>query len=70
MIRQVLVCNADTSPLLWGWDDNEKKPAPLVYNEHTCKDFGKIRDWAFQHRVQEGWAGDSPVSPGDSSSLR
>jgi hypothetical protein len=70
MIRQVLTCHADTSPLLWTWDNHEKKPTPLVYNDHTCRDFEKIRDWAFRHRLEEDWVGTSPVSPGDSSDLR
>ncbi|KAH8171921.1 hypothetical protein LIA77_08688 [Sarocladium implicatum] len=70
MIRQVLVCHADTSPLLWTWDDEENKPAPLVYNDHTCRDFGKIHDWAWQHRLHGDWAGESGVNPGDSSDLR
>lgn len=71
MIRQVIVCHADISPVKWAWDDEDNKPAPLVYNEHQCRDFDRIREWAWTHRLMGEWMGDPKgANPGDSSGLR
>jgi hypothetical protein len=70
MLRQTLICHADISPVLWTWDDQDNKPAPLIYNDHTCRDFDRVREWAWSNRLRKGWQGDSGgVSPGDSGDL-
>lgn len=66
MLRQLLICNADISPVTWKWDPLLNRSAPLIYNEHQCRDFDKVREWAFEHRLGNGWQGKDDVDPGNS----
>ncbi|KAH8669042.1 hypothetical protein BX600DRAFT_511086 [Xylariales sp. PMI_506] len=55
LLRQVLVCASDTSVVTWRWVDEMDAALPLIYNEHTCRDFDQIREWAVEHRAPSGW---------------
>ncbi|KJR86042.1 uncharacterized protein SPSK_09758 [Sporothrix schenckii 1099-18] len=46
LIRQSLMCNADTSVLTWAWDIATKTNVPHVDVAHVCKNFDKIQVWA------------------------
>ncbi|PGH08341.1 hypothetical protein AJ79_06028 [Helicocarpus griseus UAMH5409] len=49
MIRQALMCHADTTLITWKGTFN--RPEPDFNAEHQCKKFDKIRDWAKNHEV-------------------
>ncbi len=55
LLRQVVVCTSDISIVPWGWDEEKKEPYPMIYNEHTCRDFDLVREWAVEHRAKPGW---------------
>ncbi|CAK7198510.1 hypothetical protein SEUCBS139899_001171 [Sporothrix eucalyptigena] len=52
-IRQSLMCNADTSVLVWSWDAATRANIPHVDVAHVCKNFDKIRSWAFVHSAHD-----------------
>lgn len=55
-LRQSLMCSADTSPIVWQWVESDEDlnggrmqgfPGAL----HTCRDFDKIKNWAFERKL-------------------
>ena|ERR1700761_7478596 len=50
-IRQSLTCNADVTALNYRWLPNTKFMQPQLDSPHTCRNFDKIRDWAFDKYV-------------------
>jgi len=60
LLRQAIMCHVDIGPILYTWDDKLDSPFPLLYNDHTCRDFDKIQDWAMRRRVEPGWDRKAP----------
>ncbi|KAI9038103.1 oxidase ustYa family protein [Aspergillus affinis] len=52
-IRQALMCAADTSVVFFEWSKQSNASRPRVDNLHTCRDFDKIKDWAFDRDIGE-----------------
>ncbi|KAI8626641.1 tat pathway signal sequence [Xylariaceae sp. FL1651] len=46
-LRQVLVCQADTTAVPFVWSDASKLMAAGMGTTHMCRDFEKVREWAF-----------------------
>ena len=50
-IRQSLMCSADVSPFVWRPDAmNRLRPEGKVM--HTCRNFEKIWEWAWDNRIR------------------
>ncbi len=49
-IRQSLVCNADTSVVTYEWIPTELLQ-PQIGVVHSCKNFDKIHDWAWDRAL-------------------
>nr|GAT43304.1 predicted protein [Mycena chlorophos] len=45
-IRQALQCYADTTPVVWQWDAHFQEAIQRDDVVHTCRDFGRIQEWA------------------------
>lgn len=54
-LRQSLQCASDTSTIYWEWSPEKKKMFGNLRTTHTCRNFEKIRDWAVQHKLQQGF---------------
>ncbi|PQE19437.1 tat pathway signal sequence protein [Rutstroemia sp. NJR-2017a BBW] len=54
-IRQSLMCTVDVSVLTWGWDEGRRMHLEKGTVLHTCRNFDKVRDWAREHMVTEGF---------------
>ncbi|KAF8533201.1 hypothetical protein BDD12DRAFT_866480 [Trichophaea hybrida] len=50
-LRQSLMCSSDISPLTWVWDEKAKEAKEIMEVQHTCRDFGKIQEWARENMV-------------------
>ncbi|KAJ6555968.1 hypothetical protein B0H19DRAFT_1292866, partial [Mycena capillaripes] len=44
-IRQGLMCNVDTSVLVWEWNPTFNETRVRLRVPHQCKDFSKIHEW-------------------------
>ncbi|KAF5313157.1 hypothetical protein D9619_003702 [Psilocybe cf. subviscida] len=53
-IRQSLMCHADTSTIVWQWDEKQQKTTFRGNVAHTCRDFEAIQDWARERRYTDG----------------
>ncbi|KAF4966746.1 hypothetical protein FSARC_5611 [Fusarium sarcochroum] len=51
-LRQSLQCSSDVSTIYWEWSEKKQRMFGNVRTTHTCKNFGKIRDWAVEHKAQ------------------
>lgn len=49
-IRQSLMCNADTSLITYDWLKSNIME-PQLKTVHMCRDFGRLREWAFDRYV-------------------
>ncbi|KAK7044215.1 hypothetical protein VNI00_007937 [Paramarasmius palmivorus] len=45
-VRQSIMCHADTSVIVWQWEDWANETIVKGDVAHTCRNFEKIRDWA------------------------
>ncbi|KAL0576585.1 hypothetical protein V5O48_005378 [Marasmius crinis-equi] len=45
-IRQSIMCHADTSVIVWQWEDWVNSTIVKGDVAHTCRNFEKIQDWA------------------------
>ncbi|KAJ7471286.1 hypothetical protein B0H11DRAFT_2041105 [Mycena galericulata] len=45
-IRQSIMCNADTSVIVWQWENFMNASIVKGNVAHTCRKFDKIQDWA------------------------
>ncbi|KAJ6785076.1 hypothetical protein PWT90_08530 [Aphanocladium album] len=50
-IRESLTCSVDISAIPYRWHDEAKILEPDAQNIHMCRDFTKIRDWAFDRFI-------------------
>ncbi|KAL5340873.1 hypothetical protein BJX70DRAFT_396256 [Aspergillus crustosus] len=63
-LRQSLMCSSDVSTITWVWSDEVKRWQADGRSVHTCRDFGKIQEWAFGRSVGDlevdfgEWVGD------------
>jgi hypothetical protein len=51
-IRQALVCQADTSVVYYAWSDIVEGMRPRVDNQHVCRNYTKILEWARARGVE------------------
>jgi hypothetical protein len=51
-LRQSLQCSSDISTIYWEWSEKKQRMFGNVRTTHTCKNFGKIRDWAVEHKAE------------------
>ncbi|KAH6954738.1 hypothetical protein DER45DRAFT_315089 [Fusarium avenaceum] len=51
-LRQSLQCSSDISTIYWEWSEKKQRMFGNVRTTHTCKNFGKIRDWAVEHKAK------------------
>ncbi|KIJ33401.1 hypothetical protein M422DRAFT_52453 [Sphaerobolus stellatus SS14] len=51
-IRQALMCFGDITPIVWRWSEELGELEQRDDVLHTCRDFGKIMDWAKKHRAE------------------
>ncbi|KAE8380419.1 hypothetical protein BDV26DRAFT_290346 [Aspergillus bertholletiae] len=51
MLRQFLMCHADTNLVSANWVAGREKPYPNFNTKHTCRDFDAIVDWAWDHQI-------------------
>ncbi|KAG6814715.1 hypothetical protein H0H93_012479, partial [Arthromyces matolae] len=68
-IRQSLQCSSDISTVVWKLTpraDGGVEPLPQFDVLHSCKDFGKIREWAAERHT--GYSVDGPDDPHGPSS--
>ncbi|KAJ5279202.1 hypothetical protein N7478_004574 [Penicillium angulare] len=45
-IRQALMCHVDVTPIPVIWAEKEGRPYNDFQVEHTCRNFGKVKEWA------------------------
>ncbi|KAL4880643.1 hypothetical protein BJY04DRAFT_219113 [Aspergillus karnatakaensis] len=50
-LRESITCTADISTIFWTWDAAAQKNLPNAQTTHTCRDFGKLQEWARERRV-------------------
>ena len=51
MLRQKLMCDADTSLITYNWLKGHSAPHPNFNVEHQCRDFEPVRQYAWKHRL-------------------
>ncbi|KAF9005459.1 hypothetical protein BDQ17DRAFT_1540840 [Cyathus striatus] len=51
MLRQRLMCTADTGIITFHWVHGWRSPYPNFSTEHTCRNFEKIAAWNYEHAV-------------------
>lgn len=51
-LRQSLMCHSDLATIYWQWEPDERRSYGNLKTTHTCKDFGKVRQWALENRLQ------------------
>ena len=56
MLRQVLMCNADTGIITYEWVNGSKEPLPNFNTVHRCRNLDKVHSWNLAHsaRVPKG----------------
>ncbi|KAJ3714546.1 hypothetical protein DFJ43DRAFT_1103872 [Lentinula guzmanii] len=52
ILRQALTCTIDINPLSWHWYEPRQATETKLNGAHKCVDFGKIQDWAYEHKLQ------------------
>ncbi|KAG1787741.1 uncharacterized protein HD556DRAFT_1448424 [Suillus plorans] len=51
MIRQNIMCRADTTMISWYWVQGETDPYPNFNTRHRCRNFDKIWDWSIKNSI-------------------
>ncbi|KAF7796990.1 hypothetical protein EIP86_008179 [Pleurotus ostreatoroseus] len=51
-IRQAIMCNADISPIVWQWDEEQQQSLISFDIPHTCKKWEPIEVWTREHRLK------------------
>ena len=51
ILRQSVMCRADTTLITFRWGHTVKLPQPDFTLEHTCADWNALMDWAAQHSI-------------------
>jgi hypothetical protein len=50
-LRQALECGADVGVLVWQRDGGAGLARPRTEVAHTCRDFGRVQEWARRNRA-------------------
>lgn len=50
-LRESLTCSVDVSVIPHRWHPDAKIAEPDIRSAHVCRNFSKIRDWAFNRFV-------------------
>ena len=53
VMRQSAMCASDVALDVWQWSDKVNRVASRVDVLHTCRDFGKIQDWAKERFIPD-----------------
>ncbi|KAF7306548.1 hypothetical protein MIND_00446100 [Mycena indigotica] len=48
-LRQSIMCASDITPIVWQWSEGSHAAKERSDVLHTCRDFGRIHDWAQAH---------------------
>ncbi|KAG2059409.1 hypothetical protein BDR06DRAFT_724979 [Suillus hirtellus] len=51
MLRQNIMCRADTTMISWYWVQGETTPYPNFNTRHRCRNFDKIWDWSIKNSI-------------------
>ena len=51
ILRQSVMCRADTTLITFGWGHTVKLPQPDFTLEHTCADWNALDDWARERSI-------------------
>ncbi|KAF9219543.1 hypothetical protein BS17DRAFT_716965 [Gyrodon lividus] len=51
-LRESLICSADTTPIVWAWDEQRKRTLPRLDVVHVCRDYGEVQEWADAHLIR------------------
>ncbi|KGO55314.1 Protein of unknown function DUF3328 [Penicillium expansum] len=51
MIRQFVMCHADTNLVSTNWVAGSSLPHPNFNTKHTCRNFDAVVDWAWDHQI-------------------
>ncbi|KAJ7449171.1 hypothetical protein FB451DRAFT_753621 [Mycena latifolia] len=52
-IRQSIMCNGDTSVIVWQWSPFMNASIVKGNVAHTCRKFDKLQDWGKEHMLQK-----------------
>jgi hypothetical protein len=47
-LRQAVQCAGNLTPLTYQYSESRGRRYPVFGAQHTCRDFGKIHEWAMQ----------------------
>lgn len=50
-LRQNLMCHGDVSPTKFEWDEKNQMLLPRLSTRQTCRNFDRIRSWAFDRKI-------------------
>jgi len=50
-LRQALMCHGDISTLYWEWIPESQRALAHAETTHTCRNFDRIWQWAFEHKL-------------------
>ncbi|KAJ7929593.1 hypothetical protein B0H13DRAFT_929799 [Mycena leptocephala] len=51
-LRRSIMCNGDTSLIVWQWQELKNRTMPQATVAHTCRKFDKLLDWANAHEMK------------------
>lgn len=49
MLRQQIMCTADTGLTTYVWVEGYQLPYPDFSTNHQCRDFERIKDWVLEN---------------------
>lgn len=50
-LRESVMCSADVTPFVWAWHEETQRSVPRADTLHSCRNFGKVRQWAKDHEI-------------------
>ena len=53
MLRQTLMCNADTSLVTYNWLKGHSRPHPNFNVQHQCRDYRTVLKFAQDHQIDK-----------------
>lgn len=53
MLRQAVMCAADTAPVIWQWSEDLGQTVMTWDVPHTCVKFDKLQEWARERVVHQ-----------------
>ncbi|KZS89073.1 hypothetical protein SISNIDRAFT_417280, partial [Sistotremastrum niveocremeum HHB9708] len=70
IIRENIMCDADITPNVFRWDEEEQEAFPHFDVVHTCRSWDSITEWASEHRLLNEWNGKLPLGGARPSASR